>query len=129
MCKVSITSKVVLSPKNLLKGVLSLQSHHLLQGQNRSVRIRLIKLIEPPDTLNYNQFFKHCFVKIILHIFWFIFGWNKMFCLKIWAVLYNFFDLVWVPIWCYRFCVSGAFFVKLCGIRDYLATTDTLFWE
>ena len=95
--------------QKLMKGVLSLRPHHLLQGQNRSVWIRLIKLIEPPDTFNYNQFFKHCFVKIILLIFWFIFVWDKMFYLKIWAVLYIFFIWFGVGIWSYRFCVSGAF--------------------
>ena len=43
--------------------------HKELQGQNTSVGIRLIELTKLSDTLNYNTFFKHCILQLILHVF------------------------------------------------------------
>ena len=38
------------------------------RSQNTSVGRALTEFIEPPDTLNYNPFFKHCILQIILHV-------------------------------------------------------------
>ena len=62
-----------------------------LRSQNTSMRICLIELTEPSDTLNYKPFFKHCILETILHVFLlFTFVWNKIFCSKNWAVFYSF---------------------------------------
>ena len=56
----------------------------LLQDQIMLIRIWLIELTEPYDTLNYKPLFKHCILQIILHVFLlFISLWSKIFCSQI----------------------------------------------
>ena len=51
-----------------------------LRGQGALVAIRVIKLSEPSDILNYKPFFKQCILQTILHIFLLLlFVWNKIF--------------------------------------------------
>ena len=48
-----------------------------------SVRVGIIEPTEPPDTVIYKSFFKHCVLQTILHEFLLlIFMWNKIFCSK-----------------------------------------------
>ena len=67
--------------KNVWWGVIS--PFQRLRVKNMSVKIGLIELTEPPDTLNYKPFFKHCILQTILHEFLlFIFVWKIYFVLR-----------------------------------------------
>ena len=62
-----------------------------------SVRVGIIELTEPSDTVIYKSFFKHCILQTILHEFLLIiFMWKKIFCSKNWAVFYIF--LIWFKV-------------------------------
>ena len=82
-----------------------------LQGQNMSVGIGLVELMELFDALNYESFFENCILQTILHVFlFFIFVWNKILFKKLSCVL-NLLGLVWGGIRCYN--IKGSMFLLL----------------
>ena len=69
-----------------------------LRVKNMSVKIGLIELTEPSDTLNYKPFFKHCILQTILHEFLlFIFVWKIYFVLRT-ESYFTFFFFIWFEV-------------------------------